>query len=97
MTRDEHKPIESLAMALLDTLNGTQNAPPSASAAYHALEGNYYGLLGLERGSTCDQIMAALCRLRTRDSSFPVLSALDNAETVLLDPELRARYDATLA
>lgn len=97
MDFDGHKPIESLALAVLETLSGVRSVESGASVEYHATSGNYYALLGVERGSTGEDIARALELLRDKKPPFHVQAALDNAEAILLDPELRARYDATLA
>lgn len=98
MSFGDHKPIETLAMVILESLDGTSTVEQPATVEYNAVHGNYYALLGLERGSTREEILDAVESLRAKCSmlSAQAVAALDNAETILLDPSLRARYDATL-
>lgn len=97
MNDNAHTPIEALALAVLEALNGRRSDESTASVEYHATHGNYYALLGVERGSRSEDIVQTLERLREQNPPFHVQAALDNAESILLDPELRARYNATLA
>lgn len=98
MIHDDRTSIETLAMVILDTFTGAEPTHSAASLAYHAANGDYYTLLGLERASTREEVEGALATARQHpDSRDPqVAAALDNAESVLLNTDLRARYDASL-
>lgn len=98
MAYDDRTPIETLATVILDTFTGTEPTRSAASLTYNAAHGDYYTLLGLERDSTRAEVEGALAKARQHpDAGDPqVAAALDNAESVLLNAGLRARYDASL-
>ena len=98
MSYDTPNPIESLALSVLESLGGRISPSHASSNENHALATDYYAALDVDRRAPSEDILVAIQRLRTGSTplTFHVKEALDNAEFVLLTPELRARYDATL-
>lgn len=97
MPTSEHKAIESLALTALQSLGDLRSDSIDRALEYHATHSDYYTLLGIERDSDVAMIRASIQALREHpDTSFSLRAALHNAEVVLMDPVLRARYNATL-
>lgn len=96
MPPNEHQHIEALALAALQTLT-----PPDQRSeedpSYHAQGSDYYRLLSVARDADTDTIERALdAQSQREDLPLHVRTALHNAAAVLLDPDLRARYNASL-
>lgn len=98
MSFDEKVPIERLALSVLESLGAGSSAGLAIALEEKALNVDYYALLSVPRATSAEDIAAALerCRNCFPRLAFHVIAALDNAEAVLLHPERRAQYDATL-
>lgn len=97
MPKSEHQAIESLALAALQSLGDVRAGTTDRTLEYHATHSDYYTLLGIDRDSDVATIRASLEALRDQPNlSLSLRAALHNAAAVLLDPALRARYNATL-
>lgn len=96
----EHRAIESLALAALQSLGDGRAEIADGALAHHATHSDYYTLLDVAVDSDNATIRAALDSIRRsladKDMPFSVRTALHNAETVLLSDALRARYNASL-
>lgn len=98
MSMDDKVPIETLAMAVLESLGASASVGLAIALEEKVLQVDYYALLSLPRASSAPDIAAAIerCRSCSPRLAFHVVAALDNAEAILLHPERRAHYDATL-
>lgn len=93
----EHQAIESLALAALQSLGDERTDLNDGALEYHATHSDYYTLLRIDADSDVETIRSAIETLQDQPDNSPTLrAALHNAAAVLLDPALRARYNATL-
>lgn len=98
MTSDSRIPIETLALSVLESLGGHVSNAAAPSLEQMVKSRDYYAMLQVSPLAEPHEIEEAIFALRSSSTrlSFHVRESLDNAETVLLSPELRARYDASL-
>lgn len=96
MSDTEHQSIEALALAALNTLSTSAPTSPDGPAR-DALHSDYYHLLNIAQDADDATIQQALDAQRQR-KELPVemRAALHNAAAVLLNADLRARYNASL-
>lgn len=93
MSHSEHQAIEALALQTLASLGRSQD---ERSLNEHAVQSDYYTLLGISQHAEEHEVREALERLATQDLSVGVRAALHNAARVLLHADLRAQYNASL-
>lgn len=99
MPQTTRNPIESLALSVLESLGGNTTDVSAPTPERAALARDYYTFLNVSPTASFPEIQQALDDARSASTkpSFYVMQALENAESVLLNAELRARYDASLA
>lgn len=91
MTHSEHQAIEALALQALRTLESADVQPPRDA---QASDQDYYTLLGVPPESDDATIQNALDIMMAQEPPIAVRTALHNAAAVLLNPDLRTRYNA---
>jgi|GEM_PF-6005217 len=93
MSHHEHLAIEALALAAIAARQGETNAPDTPP---NATELDYYALLNIAPDADETQIREALQRFSAQELPVATRAALHNARSVLLNADLRARYNASL-
>lgn len=98
MALDARKPIETLALSVLESLGGRAPDDRPETLDHTATSRDYYTLLRISPSASEGAIRDAIENLRSGSTTLPfhVRVTLENLELVLLNPELRARYDASL-
>lgn len=93
MTHTEHHAIEALALEALRALEPSSAPTPDDA---QPLDRDYYALLGVAIDADHGTIQSALDAMLRDNPPLARRTALHNAGAVLLTPDLRARYNATL-